>query len=140
MFLMAVLVAASLAGCGWIAASGRPEVKPDAFVLRGHVTVPVAASDTRPNGAACAATVPGVVAGAPVRVTGPDGKLLGTGSLGNGVIARTSDGSSCDFPFQIAGVRGGVDSYDIAVADQPAQQFPAKDLRENAEAIVRING
>ena len=139
-FLVTALVLAVAAGCGWIAASGRPAGKPDAFVLRGHVAVPVAAGDTRPDGAACAATVPGVVAGAPVRVTGPDGKLMGTGSLGNGVIADGADGSSCDFPFQIAGVHGGVDNYDIAVADQPPQRFPAKDLRENADAIIRISG
>ena len=138
--LLAAAVTTTVSGCGFLGASDVSHSKPDGFVLRGHVAVPVAAGDTRPDGAACAATVPGVVAGAPVRVTGPDGKLMGTGSLGNGVIAHGADGSSCDFPFQIAGVHGGVDNYDIAVADQPPQRFPAKDLRENADAIIRISG
>ncbi len=138
--LVAVVLLAGPAGCGWVAASGKSHTKPDAFVLRGHVTVATPPGDTRPSGAACAATVPGIVAGAPVRVTDPAGRLFGTGSLGDGVIARAAGGSSCDFPFQIAGVRGGVATYDVAVDDRPPQRFPAKDLRENAEAIINITG
>jgi hypothetical protein len=33
-----------------------------------------------------------------------------------------------------------VASYDVAVAGRPPQRFPAKDLRENAEAIIRVTG
>ena len=131
------MLVAGPAGCGFVGASGAPQTKPDAFVLRGHVTVPEP-GDTRADGAVCAATVPGIVAGAPVRISSPDGKPLATGSLGDGIIAHGGDGPSCDFPFQIAGVPGGVASYEIAVAGRPPQQFPAKDLRENAEAILRI--
>ena len=80
-FLVTALVLAVAAGCGWIAASGRPAGKPDAFVLRGHVAVPVAAGDTRPDGAACAATVPGVVAGGPVRDYPPPGVASSTTEL-----------------------------------------------------------
>jgi hypothetical protein len=138
--LVAVVLGICLAGCGWVGASGAAHNKPDAFLLRGHVTVAVPPGDQRPAGAACAATVPGIVAGAPVRVTDPDGKFLAGGNLGDGVVARGAEGASCDFPFEIPGVRGGVASYDIAVADQPPQRFPAKELRENAEAIIRLNG
>ncbi len=129
----------ALAGCGFVSASGVSHSKPDAFVLRGHVSVPVPAGDARPDGAACAATVPGIVAGTPVRVTGPDGRYLASGPLGDGVIARGTDGSTCDFPFQIPGVAGGVDSYDVAVGTRPARRFPAKDLRENAAAIITVS-
>jgi hypothetical protein len=135
--LVAVVLVAGPAGCGFIGASDKPENKPDTFLLRGHATVP-APGDKRPDGAVCAATVPGIVAGVKVWVTGPDGRLLASGSLGDGVIAHGGDGPSCDFPFQIAGVPGGVVSYGISVDDRPAQQFPAKNLRENAEAIIRI--
>ncbi|OLB75966.1 MAG: hypothetical protein AUI14_19965 [Actinobacteria bacterium 13_2_20CM_2_71_6] len=133
-----VALSVSLAGCGFIGASGASHNKPDAFVLRGRVAVPVAAGDTRPDGAACASGLPDIVAGAPVRVTDPDGRPLGDGSLGDGVIARGGSGSSCDFPFRIPGVRGGVANYDVAVGTHPPQRFPAKDLRENAAAIIKI--
>jgi hypothetical protein len=135
--LVGVVLLAGLSGCGFVGASDKPQNKPDAFVLRGHVTV-AEPGDARPDGAVCAATVPGIVAGAPVKVTAPDGRLFGTGHLGDGVIAHGGDGPSCDFPFQITGVPGGVASYDITVADRPPQEFPAKDLRENAEAIIRV--
>lgn len=136
--LVAVALAVSIAGCGWLGASGVPHNKPDAFVLRGHVAVPVAAADPRPDGAACASTLPDIVTGSPVRITDSTGKLLATGSLGDGVIAREPTGSTCDFPFQIAGVAGGVATYDVAVGTRPAQRFPAKDLRENAAAIITL--
>ena len=138
--LALVLLVAGLGGCGWLAASGVSHHKPDAFVLRGRVTVPVPAGDSRPDGAACAASDPAVVAGTPIRVTGPDGHLLATGYLGDGVISRTGTAASCDFPFQRAGVPGGVDSYDIAVGTRAPHRFPAKDLRENADAVIPVNG
>jgi len=138
--LALVLLVAGLGGCGWLAASGVSHHKPDAFVLRGRVTVPVPAGDSRPDGAACAASDPAVVAGTPIRVTGPDGHLLATGYLGDGVISRTGTAASCDFPFQLAGVPGGVDSYDIAVGTRAPHRFPAKDLRENADAVIPVNG
>jgi hypothetical protein len=130
---------AALGGCGFLGAAGVSHAKPDAFVLRGQVTVPVPGSDTRPTGAACAAGIPGIVAGAPVTVTGPDGKVLGTGRLGAGVIARTGTGVGCDYPFQVPAVPGGVDSYDVAVGTH-SQRFPAKPLRENASAILTVTG
>jgi hypothetical protein len=133
-----LLAPLTLAGCGFVGASGVSHTKPDAFVLRGHVSVPVPAGDARPDGAACAATVPGIVAGTPVRVSGPDGRFLASGPLGDGVIARGADGSTCDFPFQIPGVAGGVDSYDVTVGTRPPQRFPAKSLRENAQAIISV--
>jgi len=133
------LLLTGLGGCGFLGAAGVSHAKPDGFVLRGRVTVPVPASDTRPAGSACAAGIPDVVAGARVTVTGPDGKVLGTGQLGAGVIARTGTAASCDFPFQLAAVPGGVDSYDIAVG-RHSQRFPAKPLRENASAILAVTG
>ena len=138
LLLAAVLLAAG--GCGFIGASNVSHTKPSGFVLRGRVTVPLPATDQRPAGAACAApaAVPDIAGGAPVKVTDPDGREIALGTLGAGIVARTSTAGSCDFPFRIAGVPGGVASYDIAVADRPAQEFPAKDLRENAEAIIRL--
>ncbi len=138
--ILLVAVALTLGGCGWLGASSVSHRKPDAFLLRGRVTVAVAAGDPRPQGAACAATVPDLVSGTTVRVTGPDGALLGVGYLGDGVIARDGTGSTCDFPFQVTNVPGGVDSYDIAVGARAPKRFAAKDLRENAEAIITITG
>ena len=37
-------------------------------------------------------------------------------------------------------VPGGVDSYDIAVGARAPKRFAAKDLRENAEAIIPVTG
>jgi len=133
------VAALSLAGCGWLGASGASHTKPDAFLLRGHVAVTVPRTDPRPDGAACASTVPDIVAGSPVRVTAPSGKVLGTGALGDGVFAHSAAGPSCDFPFQIPRVTGGVPSYDITVGSRPPQRFDAKELRENAAAIITVN-
>jgi hypothetical protein len=135
---LATLVA-GLAGCGFIGASGVSHTKPNGFVLHGHVAVPVPASDTRPDGAACASLVPGIVGGTRVVVSGPDGHELAGGVLGDGVIARTGAGASCDFPFQLPAVPGGVDSYDVAVAGH-ARRLPAKDLREGAAAVLTVTG
>jgi hypothetical protein len=132
------LAGTALAGCGFVGASSVGHNKPDAFILRGEVTVPVPPGDARPDGAACAATVPDIVAGTPVRVTDPDGHPLGSGVLGDGMINRSPTGSSCDFAFQIPGVTGGVASYDVAVGTRPAKRFPAKELRENATAVIPI--
>jgi hypothetical protein len=82
--------------------------------------------------------VPDIVTGSPVRVTDPAGKVLGTGRLGDGVVAHSAAGASCDFPFQIADVKGGVATYDVAVGNRPPQRFNAKDLRENAAAIITV--
>jgi hypothetical protein len=130
---------AGLAGCGFIGASRVSHAKPDGFSLHGHVAVPVAANDARPDGAACASLVPGVVGGTRVAVSDPAGHELATGVLGDGVIARTGTGASCDFPFQITAVPGGVDSYDVAVAGH-VQRFPAKELREGASAVLTVTG
>jgi hypothetical protein len=138
--LAVVVLLSALAGCGWLGASSVSHRKPDAFVLRGRVTVAVPAGDSRPDGAACAATVPDLTAGTTVKISRPDGKLLAIGYLGDGVIARDGTGSSCEFPFQIAGVPGGVDAYDIAVGSRAPTRFAAKDLRENADAIILITG
>jgi hypothetical protein len=129
-----------LGGCGWLGESSVSHRKPDAFVLRGRVTVAVPPGDARPDGAACAATVPDLAAGTPVKVTGPDGKLLATGYLGDGVIAHADGAGSCEFPFAIPGVLGGVDAYDIAVGARAPQRFAAKGLRENADAVIPVTG
>jgi hypothetical protein len=134
--VLAALVA-GLSGCGFVHAAGVSHAKPDGFVLHGRVAVPVPATDSRPDGAACASSVPDIVGGTAVKVSGPAGQQLATGTLGDGVIARTGGSASCDFPFQIPAVPGGVTSYDISVGNH-AQRFPAKELREGAAAILTV--
>jgi hypothetical protein len=129
---------AVLAGCGFVKAADVSARKPDGFVLRGHVSVPVPAGDSRADGAACAASLPGVVANAPVKVTDPQGHEIAVGYLGDGLIARASSGNSCDFPFSIPAVPGGVASYGLSVAGHPAQSFAAKDLREDQQAVIAL--
>jgi hypothetical protein len=137
---LATGLGAALAGCGFVGAARAADHKPDTFVLHGLVAVPVPNSDPRPAGAACAATLPGIVGGAPVRVTDPAGHLLGTGALSDGLIERDGATGSCGFAFQIQAVGGGVASYDISVAGRPPQRFPARNLRENALAVLTITG
>jgi hypothetical protein len=136
--LAALLFAGALApaGCGFIAASKVSHTKPSGFVLRGRVTVPVTTGLTRAVGVACAAPYPDVVANATVTVTDPDGHEIATGYLGDGVIAHGQSGVTCDFPFQIPAVPGGVASYRIAVADRAPKEFPAKALREDETAVL----
>jgi hypothetical protein len=128
-----------LAGCGFVSAAGVSHGKPNGFVLRGHVSVPVAAGDQRAPGSTCAAPYPDVVANAPIKVTGPDHNEIAVGYLGDGVIARDPSGISCDFPFQIPAVPGGVSSYGLAVAGRPARSFSAHDLREDQQAVISLS-
>lgn len=130
---------AALSGCGFVHAGGVSHVKPDGFVLRGRVSVGLPTDDPRTSGAACASGYPDVVAGAPVRVTGPHGSPIADGSLGAGVVARVDDHGTCDFPFQIAGVPGGVASYGIAVGDRLPQTFPALALRHDKPAVITLS-
>ncbi|MEN3309398.1 MAG: hypothetical protein V7603_5600 [Micromonosporaceae bacterium] len=143
--LLAALAALVPAGCGFVGASNVSHTKPNGFVLRGRVTVPLPGTDRRAAGAACAAPValPDIAGGAPVKVTDPAGHEIALGSLGAGIVARASaapggSGASCDFPFEIRAVPGGVASYGISVAGRPAQTFPARSLREDQAAVIRI--
>jgi hypothetical protein len=137
---LVTLTAASavLAGCGFVHAASVNHRKPDGFVLRGQVTVPMAAGDPRTAGAACAVDLPGVAANAQVKVTDPQGHEIAVGYLGDGLIASEPSGTSCDFPFQIPAVPGGVTSYGISVAGHPVQSFAAEDLREDQQAIIAL--
>jgi hypothetical protein len=138
--LAALALVVPVGGCGFIRASNVSHNKPSGFVLRGRVTVPLPGTDQRQAGAACAAPVslPDIAGGAAVKVTDPDGHEIALGTLGAGIVARSSRGASCDFPFEIRAVPGGVDSYAIAVAGRAPQTFPAKALREDQAAVITI--
>jgi hypothetical protein len=73
-----------------------------------------------------------------VDVLSPGGIRLGHGSLGAGVVARTGNLASCDFPFQIRNVPGGAQTYQIVVGNRPAQTFLGSDLQHNTPAIITI--
>jgi hypothetical protein len=105
------------------------------------VTVALSGTDQRQAGAACAApaAVPDIAGGALVKVSDPDGTEIAAGTLGAGIVARTSRGATCDFPFEIRAVPGGVTTYGISVAGRPAQLFPAKSLREDQAAVITIS-
>jgi hypothetical protein len=134
--LVLVTVALALAGCGWLRAGGAPKGKPDGFVLRGYVTVHGAVAGSA--GAPCEAPRAGVAPADEVRVTDPPDNLLGTGSLGAGVLATEGDGFRCNFPFEIPAVAGGHKTYAVAVAGRPAVSFPAVDLRSDKPAVITI--
>jgi hypothetical protein len=136
----AVVLAVSLtAGCGFIASGDRPATKPDAFVLRGYVSVGGVPAGTA--GSACTAppSVTDIEAGGPVRVADQQGHTLGAGKLAGGVLAITDGQPRCTFAFEIAGVPGGVDEYVIGVGNRPASTFPARELRENKPAVITVN-
>jgi hypothetical protein len=132
----------ALAGCGFVGAHGVSDTKPNGFVLRGHVTTPVPAGDARSDGAACGApvTLPDVATGANVKVLDPGGTVIGLGRLGAGVIAHGATAVTCDFPFEIPAVPGGVAQYTIVVGAQPAREFPAAELRQDKPAVITLTG
>lgn len=141
----ALAVVLSGAGCGFLGASNVSHTKPNGFVLRGHVTVPLPAGQAGPAGSPCTAGSVGV--GTTVTVTDPAGKKIATGALGAGVVAlAASSGASpaaeanCDFPFQIRAVPGGVTSYGIAIGDRPPQTFPAENLHQDQAAVITLSG
>src|SRR3954447_12700918 len=136
MAVVVVTVTLALAGCGWLRAGGAPKGKPDGFVLRGYVAVSGAAAG--PVGTACEAPRAGVAPADEVRVTDPPDKLLGTGSLGAGVLADEGGGFRCNFPFEIPAVAGGHKTYAVTVAGHPAVTFPAVDLRSDKPAVITI--
>jgi hypothetical protein len=136
--LVLPLAGALLAGCGFIGASNVSHTKPSGFVLRGRVTVPAAQSGQVSDGTACVSALPGVAAGSPVVVSDVDGHQLARGELGGGVTATVpgSSAGSCDFPFQVRGVPGGVSRYGVSVAGRPAQSFAAAALRQDQLAVL----
>ncbi len=140
--LLAAGLTATTAGCGFIGASKVSDTKPNGFVLRGHVTIPVPADDTRADGAACAAptSLPDIAAGAAVKVFDPAHTEIGLGSLAPGVISGSGGTPSCNFAFAIRAVPGGVETYSIVVGAQPARDFPATDLREDKLAVITLTG
>jgi hypothetical protein len=132
------LAGAVLAGCGFVGASGVSHTKPNGFVLRGRVTAPAAGVGPQVDGTSCTSTVPDLAAGVPVKVSDADGHELADGQLGAGVLVTVAgrSGASCDFPFQITAVPGGVSRYAVSVAGRPGQVFAATQLREDQQAVI----
>jgi acyl CoA:acetate/3-ketoacid CoA transferase beta subunit len=137
---LVVLCALPLSGCGFVAAGQTSHQKPNNFVLYGHADVPLSTDEHRATGTVCTApqSVRGIAVTTPVDVLSAGGTRLAHGSLGAGVVARTGNLASCDFPFQIRGVPGGAQTYQIAVGDRPAQTFLGSDLQHNTPAIITI--
>jgi hypothetical protein len=136
--LVLPVAVAVLSGCGFIGASGVSHIKPNGFVLRGRVTVPAAGNGPTVAGTPCVSALSDVAAGVLVKVSDVDGHELGRGQLDGGVLVTTPghSGASCDFPFQITAVPGGVKQYAVSVAARPAQVFDASELRENQQAVI----
>jgi hypothetical protein len=137
--LVSLAVSGALAGCGFVSAASVSDQKPNGFVLRGHVAVPVAAGASLSTGAACESSVPDVAPNDEVKVTDPQGRQIAVGYLGDGVIGSDASGTACDLPFEIPQVPGGVTSYGIVIAGHPAQTFSATSLRENQEAVISLH-
>lgn len=137
--LAGVALLAGPGGCGFADAGSRSPGKPDTVLVRGRVVVPLA-GDTRPAGAACAApaTVSEITSGAPVRITGDNGRAAGQGHLGVGVVSVSGAAHTCDFPFEVPGVPGGDRSVDISVAGRPGQHFALRDLTEDQPAVITV--
>jgi hypothetical protein len=135
-FVALSAAAAALSGCGWLHAAGVSHVKPSGFVLRGYASVAGAAAGQA--GAACQTPAAGVAAGDPVLVTDPPGHTIATGALGVGVLARDGEVYRCDFPFEISGVPGGHQAYQVSVAGRPPVTFAATDLREDKPAVISV--
>jgi hypothetical protein len=136
--LVLPLAGALLAGCGFVGASNVSHTKPSGFVLRGRVTVPAAGAGPAVDGASCVSALPDVAVGAPVKVSDGDGHELARGELAGGVAVTAAgrSGATCDFPFQIRAVPGGVARYAVSVAGRPARTFAAAGLREDQQAVI----
>jgi hypothetical protein len=136
--LIVLPVSVLLAGCGFIGASSVSHTKPNGFVLRGSVTVPAAGNGPEVAGTPCVSALSDIAAGVIVKVSDVDGHELGRGQLDGGVLVTTPgrSGASCDFPFQIQAVPGGVSRYSVSVAGRPGQVYDADKLRANQEAVI----
>ena len=136
-----VVTCATVSGCGFVHAGRTSHTKPDGFVLRGYATVADAVS-TGPVASACQSppAAADIRANTPVRVAGPDGRVLASGQLGAGVLAMQSETYRCNFPFEIRAVPGGQTSYVLTVGSRPPQTFPAMELREDKPAVIVISG
>lgn len=140
MTFVALGAAVLLAGCGFIEAGNASSSKPSAFVLTGDASVNLPAAGSEPAGTACVspAGTADVAEGVDVIVTDPKGTKLTTGHLGPGVVTDTSGVFACSFPFSIRGVPGGLDTYDVAIGNRPAQPFSGIALRSSTPAIITI--
>jgi hypothetical protein len=136
---MLALAATALAGCGFIASGNGSPTKPDAFLLRGYVSVGAAPTAASGSGCEAPALAPDIHAGGPVRVADAAGHTLAAGQLAGGVLGVSAGVPRCNFPFEIPGVPGGVDRYVIGVGDRPSVTFTARDLRENKPAVITID-
>ena len=133
------LLASLLVSCGFVETADS-RAKPSGFPLRGYVSVVGASPGGVGTPCQAPASAPDVAPGLPVRVLDPAGGVLGTSALGNGVLAEAPDDSGyrCNFPFEVANVPGGPDSYVVVVGARPAVSFPAKDLRADKPAIIEL--
>jgi hypothetical protein len=129
-----------LAGCGWLRAGSVSHTKPSGFVLRGYASAGVTMAPGTPLGGPCQATRAGIAPNDQVLVTDPPDHRLATGMLGVGVLALDGDAYKCNFPFEISGVPGGHQTYEISVAGRPAVSFPAEELRQDKPAVILVGG
>jgi hypothetical protein len=145
LILLAGLVVASSAGCGFVGAGGVSHTKPNGFVLRGHVSTPVAGGQASADDSPCTAPagLPDITAGSPVKVLDDVNNVIGLSTLGAGVVAHpggTGAAADCEFGFEIRAVPGGVTNYAIVVGTQPAHTFPAAELRQDKPAVITLTG
>jgi hypothetical protein len=136
--VVAAVAAVALTGCGWLGANDKSSIKPNGFVLFGHAAVILRAHDHRAAGTACTSPVTTVTPGTSVRVLDPGGKVLGTTFLGEGVIGRDATTATCNFPFALQAIPGGVETYAVQIGNRSPQQFAATTLRQNNAAVITI--
>jgi hypothetical protein len=136
----AVAIAMTVSGCGFVHAASKSDTKPSAFVLIGHAEITLPTTEHRAAGTTCQAPA-GTTDVAPntqVTVTDQGGHQLAVGFLGDGVIARSGSTTTCQFPFSIRGVPGGIAVYSVAVGNRPAETFQGDDLNRNTPAVIAI--
>jgi hypothetical protein len=137
--LVAIAVAASLSGCGFIAAGNKSVTKPSGFVLTGQAAVTLP-SATAAVGSPCQAPAGAadVAPNAVVTITSGAGAKIATGRLGAGIVTGSGSSLVCSFPFQIEAVPGNDATYGVAIGARPPQTFQGDQLREATTAVVTI--
>jgi hypothetical protein len=134
------LAGLGLAGCGFVSANGKSDIKPSGFVLLGSATVPLDPDSAPAAGSTCTAPagVTDVAENTQVTVSDPAGKAIARGVLNAGVAVRNDAATTCQFSFTIRAVPGDYATYAIAVGNRPAQTFSGPSLRNNTPATLTI--
>lgn len=106
--------------------SASPSPSAASFVLRGSLTLEKARGVLNLDDVHCGGMggYDDIAAGAQVKVTDAAGKTVGVGVLGGGIMSGSGPTRTCEFGFQVPGVRPGAGFYGVEVAHRGVVSYP----------------